>query len=75
MADVFGGSNATRNVRVMTLEMKIHKYRVRKMYLEVLKQEERCDWSFRRLNDSKKATADAFSGYKLKSKVCLLTNR
>ena len=43
MADVFGGSNATRNVRVMTLEMKIHKYRVRKMYLEVLKQEERCD--------------------------------
>ena len=35
------------------------------MYLEVLKEIERYGWYFWRLNDSKKAMVDAFSGYKL----------
>ena len=43
------------------------------MYLEVLKQEERYGWCFRRLNDSRKGTYDAFSGYKLTSQVSVLS--
>ena len=42
------------------------------MYLEVLKEEERYDCCFRRLNDSKKGTTDTSSGYKLTNKVRLV---
>ena len=42
------------------------------MYIEILKQEERYSRCFRRLNDSKNGTADAYSGYKLTSTMCLV---
>ena len=45
------------------------------MYLEALKQEERFELfelRLRRLNERRKSTTNAFSSYKLRSKLCLV---
>ena len=42
------------------------------MYLEALKEEERFVLLFLRLNDKERAMNNAFSGYKLTSKLFLL---
>ena len=55
----------------MFLNVEIHK-KVRLMYVEILKQEETLGLCFLRLNDRKKNTTNAFSCYKLTSKLCLV---